>query len=240
MGCILPQPITPIQRTQAPSCRTAGGGTSQSNRTRRKRMKKLRKERTLDVILLLFSVALLCASAVVTYTWYTSELRYSFKNNIEATRDLQYWAETPEDYVRYGEAYLDGIKATGLTEDDYTQFWAWDQHDRNTVGWYMSYIESTITRGYDTITWKNGLYYNKTVSEVMGDVYEEKMDELRANTKATPTSTFERALMVKYQPIFLFTSWVFYPVGVLCICVAYRYGNHPYRESFWFVPDDNG
>lgn len=127
-----------------------------------------------------------------------------------------YWSNTPELMIKELELYLDGIEELGIEEDDYGAFFSWDKTPDKRVSFWIEHVEGIINRTYSVISWRDQAYKNGSTPESLGDVYEQKMDNLRGFLKQGGWSdeTVKDAYIIESA-----LWWYFYPVIAIIMII---------------------
>lgn len=169
----------------------------------------------MSIIVVLIGASFLVLSASYGVRWVVSDMRQNYLDDVNSPYWSAYYSQTPEDYVANIQQMQQGIKNLGLDPDDYTTLLPWNQYEYYTIGAMTEYYDSLINRGEDTVTWKNDLYTNKTVSEITADLYEEKIDNLRyLMNDFRSVSYIKTAYQIKYASYYIYGIWYAW-VGIL-------------------------
>jgi len=87
---------------------------------------------------------------------------------------------TPESMIAELDKSVAGMRALGLTDDLYAAYFPWEQTPDRSMSFQYEYIDQLINRTEAVILWRNLAYSGNTTPETLGDVYEQKMDNLRS------------------------------------------------------------
>ena len=101
---------------------------------------------------------------------------YSYEKNIGSYIENAYEVNTPSRMIAEIKKAIEGMKKEGLTEDMYGAMWF--KKPDNKMSWQYDFLNSVIERAEAVEKWQENM--DKTGSvETLGDVYEQKMDNLR-------------------------------------------------------------
>lgn len=103
----------------------------------------------------------------------------TYTRAVSSHLDNAYELNSPEQMLEEVELAEQGMKDLGLHENMYTQFWSWDQIPSNSMKFQYTYMKGLKERIQSVIDWKANTYGKNNTSESMGDVYEQKMINLR-------------------------------------------------------------
>src|SRR3989442_1080743 len=87
---------------------------------------------------------------------------------------------TPEAMIAELNKSVRGMRALGLTDQMYAGYFAWERTPDRSMAFQYEYIDQLINRTESVIAWRNLAYSGNTTPETLGDVYEQKMDNLRS------------------------------------------------------------
>ena len=87
---------------------------------------------------------------------------------------------TPEAMINELNRSLTGMRALGLTDEMYAAYFPWEQTPDRSMAFQYEYIDQLVNRTEAVILWRNLAYSGNTTPETLGDVYEQKMDNLRS------------------------------------------------------------
>jgi hypothetical protein len=109
---------------------------------------------------------------------------------------------------------LNGMDNLSINGNDYGAFFDWDKTPDTKVDYWIKHFESIIERCDAVMLWRDAAYSNGSTPESLGDVYEQKMDNLRKFIKSEGWSdeVFRDAYVVKYH------LWArfFWPIEIIC------------------------
>jgi hypothetical protein len=72
-----------------------------------------------------------------------------------------------------------GMRRLGLTEDMYSAFFSWERTPDRSMAFQYQFLDQLINRTEAVILWRTLAYNGNSTPETLGDVYEQKMDNLR-------------------------------------------------------------
>jgi len=105
-------------------------------------------------------------------------LGYEYDKVIGAYIENAYEVNTPDEMIKQVNLAIEGMKKEGLTPDLYGALVF--KKPSNTMEWQYKFLDNFIERAEAVEEWKQKTYSEGSQStETMGDVYEEKMDNLR-------------------------------------------------------------
>src|SRR2546427_10596713 len=87
---------------------------------------------------------------------------------------------TPEAMIAELNKSVRGMRALGLTDAMYAAYFPWEQTPDRSMAFQYEYIDQLINRTESVIAWRKLAYSGNTTPETLGDVYEQKMDNLRS------------------------------------------------------------
>lgn len=119
-------------------------------------------------VLIVSAIVLGVASYIIDYQ-YEKKIGSYFDNAIDMN--------TPDKMLQQVELGKQAMIDEGLTKEDYGVVFF--KKPSNSMDFQFSHIDSIIERIKAVQDWKDKSYGNNTQSETMGDVYEQKMTNLR-------------------------------------------------------------
>lgn len=109
---------------------------------------------------------------------------YTYRKEIRGHMENAYYANSPELMKEELSLAIEGMEKLGLTEDMYGAFWQWDKTPDKRMSYQYDHLQGILERIDAVIVWRDTTYGNQSTStEQLGDVYEQKMDNLRAFLK---------------------------------------------------------
>lgn len=128
------------------------------------------KTRAILLALLIFG-----SIAFGVYQYYVS---YQYDKTIGSHLDNAYEVNTPERMIVELQLAKQGMINSGLTEDNYGALIF--KKPSNSMAFQYNFLDSIIERAQAVQIWYNNVYNtNGSTQESLGDVYEQKMDNLR-------------------------------------------------------------
>lgn len=128
--------------------------------------------------ILLIITAVLGQSGCWAYTFFVVYPEYN--RQVHSHIDNAFEVNTPEAMKQELLLAEQGMKNLGLTSDKYGSLMPWEQMPSNQMKFQYEFIDGVIERVDSVIAWKTEMYKtNNTQIENLGDVYEQKMDNLR-------------------------------------------------------------
>jgi hypothetical protein len=120
--------------------------------------------------------------------WYVdaSGASFEFQNKVHSHMENAYYANSPELMKTQLQECVQGMRELKLTPDMYGAFMPWDRIPSKQMQYQYQHIDSIIQRVDYVIEWRDSMYNNTTgiQPEQLGDVYNQKMDNLRSFIKA--------------------------------------------------------
>jgi|GEM_PF-1823133 len=118
--------------------------------------------------------------AVVVSGYQTIGPYYKWNYEVHSHILNAYYANSPELMINELTACEQGMRNLGLTQDLYGAWLPWEQTPDIRMDYQYHHLEAIINRTWAVIEWRNETYTkNGTAPETLGDVYNEKMDNLR-------------------------------------------------------------
>src|SRR3990172_974625 len=125
----------------------------------------------------LFVVSLV---ATIAYSSYGSiVVSFAYDREVGGHVLNAYEVNTPEAMISELTKAVTGMHRLGLTDDMYSAYFPWERTPDRSMGFQYEYIDQLINRTEAVITWRTLAYSGNTSPEALGDVYEQKMDNLR-------------------------------------------------------------
>jgi hypothetical protein len=90
-----------------------------------------------------------------------------------------YEVNTPEAMIAELNLTVAGMRRLGLTEGMYSAFFPWERTPDRSMGFQYQFLDQLINRTEAVILWRTLAYNGNSTPETLGDVYEQKMDNLR-------------------------------------------------------------
>lgn len=135
-----------------------------------------------------------------------------------------YYANSPELMILELSACVQGMRTLGLTPEMYGAWLPWEKTPDIRMDYQYNHLNAIINRTKAVIEWRNLTYTtNGSAPETLGDVYNEKMDNLRGFLVEDGWSDW-----ISYQAFFVneylwvviwndIACWFVYLLGLLII-----------------------
>ena len=139
----------------------------------------------------------------------------TFNREVHSHVENAYYANTPELMVDELELAIAGMHDLGLDEGDFCDMRPWKQVASCNMKWQYEHLESVIRRA-EAVARDRDRQERQGTSDQYGDVYEEKMDNLRAFLKEDGWSDdlARNAFYVEHHPFYA-AWWDFFWVAML-------------------------
>lgn len=142
---------------------------------------------------------------------------YEFRKNVHGHMENAYYANSPELMMNELDKAVEGMCALNLENDMYGAFWPWEKTPDRRMDYQYKHLDSVYNRIAAVIDWRDKTYGNVSEpTEQLGDVYEQKMDNLRGFLKEEGWSDWiaqDAYYVNNYLWIYLF--WIWY--GILLV-----------------------
>ena len=135
-------------------------------------MKGSAKYAALFLVTLVATVAFAANGSVVVNFAYEREVGGYVRNAYEVN--------TPEAMISELTKAVAGMRRLGLTDEMYGAYLPWERTPDVSMAFQYQYIDQLINRTEAVIAWRTLAYSGNTTPETLGDVYEQKMDNLRS------------------------------------------------------------
>lgn len=110
----------------------------------------------------------------------TVAVHYPYEREIGGHVRNAYEVNTPEAMIVELNLSVRGMRGLGLREEMYSAFFPWERTPDRSMAFQYSFIDQLINRTEAVIAWRTLAYSGNTTPETLGDVYEQKMDNLRS------------------------------------------------------------
>ncbi len=107
-------------------------------------------------------------------------VNYAYERQVGGHIRNAFEVNTPEAMISELNKSVAGMHAIGLTNDLYAAYFPWEQTPDRSMAFQYEYIDQLINRTEAVITWRTLAYSGNSTPETLGDVYEQKMDNLRS------------------------------------------------------------
>lgn len=128
--------------------------------------------KTLIAIILTFGII----GGLIGFWIYSYYINYGYERQVGAYIENAYEVNTPERMIVEINKAKEGMIKLGLTNDMYGA-WIFEKPD-NKMSWQYDFLDSVIERVEAVKDWRDKIENSQEV-ETLGDVYEQKMDNLR-------------------------------------------------------------
>lgn len=107
---------------------------------------------------------------------------YEWNYNVHGHMENAYYADEPQLMKSELLLAIQGMEDLGLTRDKYGAFFAWDKTPDKRMSYQYDHLYGIVDRIDSVIIWYEHNYGENASggTEALGDVFEEKMDNLRA------------------------------------------------------------
>lgn len=149
---------------------------------------------------------------------------YQYNNEVHSHMQNAYDANNPELMKEQLLLVVKGMRDLGLTDNMYDAFWAWDKTPEKRMDYQYQHLDGILERIDAVIIWRNATYGNNSQgTETLGDVYEQKMDNLRMFLQEDSWSDWiaNGAFYANFH-VFLYTAmlwaliiWIVFLIGAI-------------------------
>ena len=149
--------------------------------------------------------------SVFCFQWYYAN--YAYERSIGSYIENAYEVNTPERMIAEVNKAVEGMKKSGLSAEKYGAVWF--KKPDNKMAWQYDFLNSVVERAQAVQDWQDKMEKSDQL-ETLGDVYEQKMDNLREFLKENG-----RADWIAKDAWFIENNILFYfgPVIVMGLCV---------------------
>ena len=122
---------------------------------------------------------------------------------------------TPEAMISELNKSVAGMHALGLVDGMYAAYFLWEQTPDRSMSFQYEYIDQLINRTEAVILWRTLAYNGNSTPETLGDVYEQKMDNLRSfmtegcSDRLVCTDWIARDVYYVYRATPFYFGWLF-------------------------------
>ena len=144
---------------------------------------------------------------------------YAYNKAVSSHLLNAYELNTPEAMKAEILLAKQGMKDLSLESSDYCSILYWEQTPDCSMSMQYEYLDGLVDRVDSVIDWKDKMYAaNNTAVETLGDVYEQKMDNLRYFLTEGGESDWigRETYYAKNYPVI----WWFNKINVLC-CIGW-------------------
>lgn len=110
---------------------------------------------------------------------------FTYSREIHSHMENAYYADEPKLMKSELLMAIEGMERLNLKEDMYSAFWYWEHTPDRKMDYQYKHLEGIVERIDAVITWYEKNYGENATggTESLGDVFEQKMDNLRAFLK---------------------------------------------------------
>ncbi len=127
---------------------------------------------------LLFVAALV--PSILFSTYGSTVVDFNYDREVGGHVLNAYEVNTPEAMIAELNLTVSGMRRLGLTEGMYSAFFPWERTPDRSMGFQYQFLDQLINRTEAVILWRTLAYSGNSTPETLGDVYEQKMDNLRS------------------------------------------------------------
>ena len=174
---------------------------------RRKKQEREERNAKIKILATLVLCPLLCGIIIVSGVMGPG---YTFQYKVHGHMENAYYADTPDLMIAELEKAKQGMKDLGLEEDMYGAFWPWGKTPDMRMDYQYKHIDAIIDRAWAVQEWINITYgENATTTEYLGDVYEQKMKNVRKfiQDEGWSDDIAHEAYFVNYHIFYYFLPW---------------------------------
>ena len=146
----------------------------------------------------------------------------SFDREVHGHVVNAYYSNTPELMIDELTQAINGLDNLSVSSEDYGAFFSWDKTPDKRVDYWLKHFDSIITRCYSVIDWRDSAYSNGSTPESLGDVYEQKMLNIRNFIKfekddevSWSDEVFRDAYTIKHYPWGRFATLIEICCGII-------------------------
>ncbi|HIH28306.1 MAG TPA: hypothetical protein HA260_00720 [Thermoplasmata archaeon] len=179
------------------------------------------------LVWILVGLVILILPAALLSGYQTIGPNYQWNYEVHSHILNAYYANSPELMISELNSCEEGMRNLGLTAELYGAWLPWEQTPDIRMDYQYNHIDAIINRTKAVIEWRNQTYTkNGTAPETLGDVYNEKMDNLRGFLVEDGWSDW-----ISYRAFFVhgylwlviwndIVSWGVYLVGFIILLVG--------------------
>lgn len=130
----------------------------------------------------LFALAFLLAlvAAIAFYAYGAVVVDFAYQREVGGHIRNAYEVNTPEAMIDELNRSVAGMHRLGLTDAMYSRYFPWERTPDRSMAFQYEFLDQLINRTEAVILWRTLAYNGNTTPETLGDVYEQKMDNLRS------------------------------------------------------------
>ena len=118
--------------------------------------------------------------AIVFSSWEAVVVSFTYEREVGGHVRNAYEVNTPEAMIRELNDTVAGMRRIGLVEGMYAAYFPWERTPDRSMAFQYEFIDQLINRTEAVILWRSLAYGGNSTPETLGDVYEQKMDNLRS------------------------------------------------------------
>src|SRR5436190_19966149 len=107
-------------------------------------------------------------------------VNYAYERQVGGHIRNAFEVNTPEAMISELNKSVAGMHALGLVDRMCAGYFLWEQTPDRSMSFQYEYIDQLINRTEAVILWRTLAYNGNSTPETLGDVYEQKMDNLRS------------------------------------------------------------
>lgn len=168
-------------------------------------------------------VAILIAIFTIASVYDMVGPAYEFRREVHGHMENAYYADHPELMKKEIELSIDGMNNLNLERNMYGAFWPWDKTPDRKMDYQYKHLDGILNRVEAVIIWRDANYGENATggTEALGDVYEAKMDNLRAFLQEEGWSDWiAQDTFYVSQHLWLYLFWLWYGI-ILLIAIIY-------------------
>ena len=116
---------------------------------------------------------------LISWGFVTVAVEPAYVRAVSSHIDNAYELNTPDAMKVEISAAIQGMKDLGLEPDMYSRILPWDKTPKTRMDFQYTYLDNLNSRIDSVVAWKVSVYDEQKGIETLGDVYEQKMDNLR-------------------------------------------------------------
>ena len=125
-------------------------------------------------------VFILVLALTIVYSTYGSVVvSFVYEREVGGHVRNAYEVNTPEAMIAELNKTVAGMRALGLREEMYAGYFPWERTPDRSMRFQYEFIDQLLNRTEAVILWRTLAYGGNSTPETLGDVYEQKMDNLR-------------------------------------------------------------
>lgn len=141
------------------------------------KLRRLAKSMRLTVICAVGLALAWSAGAI----WWGLSQEPAFNRAVHGHMVNAYYSNTPETMIANLQKAKDGMVHLGLTPEMYSTNYPWHKTHDNRMDWEYNHLDQIIARAKDVQVWRDNASHQAGTQA--NDIYEQKMDNLRAFIK---------------------------------------------------------